>query len=69
MFIYHFYELKIVFLKFSDDRSVDAFRRKLDETTQMTSVLSRDKRPNCLIIDEIDGAPLVSRRFINLINY
>ena len=26
----------------------------------MQSVLTTDKRPNCLVIDEIDGAPTVS---------
>ena len=38
-------------------RSVDAFKKKLESSTQMRSVLTADQRPNCLIIDEIDGAP------------
>ena len=41
----------------SDDRSVDAFKKKVESSTQMRSLLTGDKRPNCLIIDEIDGAP------------
>lgn len=44
----------------SDDRSAEVFRQKLDSTTQMQSVLTPDRRPTCLIIDEIDGAPTVS---------
>lgn len=45
---------------YSDDRSVEAFRNKLESATQMKSVIEADPRPNCLIIDEIDGAPAVS---------
>ena len=44
----------------SDDRSVDAFRQKIESATQMKAVLSADRRPNCLVIDEIDGAPQVT---------
>lgn len=44
----------------SDDRNVEAFKLQLEAATQMRSVMSRDPRPNCLIIDEIDGAPAVS---------
>ncbi|KAJ8035506.1 Chromosome transmission fidelity protein 18-like [Holothuria leucospilota] len=41
----------------SDDRSLDVFRTRIESATQMKSVLIKDQRPNCLIIDEIDGAP------------
>ncbi|BFZ03156.1 hypothetical protein BsWGS_06195 [Bradybaena similaris] len=41
----------------SDDRSVETFRNKIESATQMKSVVEADPRPNCLIIDEIDGAP------------
>ncbi|OWF51090.1 chromosome transmission fidelity protein 18 homolog [Mizuhopecten yessoensis] len=41
----------------SDDRSVDVFKTKIEAATQMKSVLEADPRPNCLVIDEIDGAP------------
>ncbi|XP_043245591.1 chromosome transmission fidelity protein 18 homolog [Amphibalanus amphitrite] len=41
----------------SDDRSVTAFRTALESATQMRPMLGADPRPNCLVIDEIDGAP------------
>lgn len=44
----------------SDDRSADVFKTKLEAATQMKSVLESDPRPNCLVIDEIDGAPQVN---------
>ena len=44
----------------SDDRSADIFREKIESATQMKAVIGADPRPNCLIIDEIDGAPQVS---------
>jgi len=47
----------VVEMNASDDRSVDAFKKKVESSTQMRSLLTGDKRPNCLIIDEIDGAP------------
>lgn len=48
----------------SDDRTVDSFKQKLENGTQMTSVLNRDNRPNCIIFDEIDGAPLPSIEYL-----
>ena len=48
----------------SDDRTVDAFKQALENGTQMTSVLNQDNRPNCIILDEIDGAPLPSIEFL-----
>ncbi len=44
----------------SDDRSPEAFRQRIEAATQMRAVLAVDNKPNCLIIDEIDGAPTVS---------
>ncbi|EDV57669.1 chromosome transmission fidelity protein 18 homolog [Drosophila erecta] len=41
----------------SDDRSPEAFKLALENGTQMSSVLNEDKRPNCIVLDEIDGAP------------
>lgn len=41
----------------SDDRSPDSFKKVLENATTMTSVLDVEKRPNCVIFDEIDGAP------------
>ena len=49
----------VCYTSFSDDRSADVFRQKLEATTQMQAVLTPDRRPTCLIIDEIDGAPTV----------
>lgn len=43
----------------SDDRSAEVFQKRIDTATQMKSVLGANERPNCLIIDEIDGAPTV----------
>ncbi|XP_075980547.1 chromosome transmission fidelity protein 18 homolog [Anticarsia gemmatalis] len=45
-------------LNASDERSTEAFRTALQSATLMRSVLDADRRPNCLILDEIDGAPL-----------
>ncbi|XP_067671435.1 chromosome transmission fidelity protein 18 homolog [Haliotis asinina] len=47
----------VVEMNASDDRSADVFRNKLEAATQMKAVLGADPRPNCLVIDEIDGAP------------
>lgn len=45
---------------FSDDRSVEVFNNRIEAATQMKAVMGADPRPNCLIIDEIDGAPQVN---------
>lgn len=45
----------------SDDRSLDIFKRVLDDTTQSRTEIFKNGRPNCLIFDEIDGAPGVKR--------
>lgn len=44
----------------SDDRNLTSFKIKLESATQMSSVIRNDSRPNCLVIDEIDGSPVVS---------
>lgn len=51
-------------LNASDDRNPDAFKMALENGTQMTSVLDREKRPNCIILDEVDGAPQQSIDFL-----
>jgi len=48
----------------SDDRNLTCFKRQLEASTQMCSVMSNDSRPNCLVLDEIDGAPVVSTKCI-----
>lgn len=45
---------------YSDDRSVEVFRQRIESATQMHSIGNEEKLPNCLLIDEIDGAPAVS---------
>ncbi|XP_066545083.1 chromosome transmission fidelity protein 18 homolog isoform X2 [Amia ocellicauda] len=47
----------VVEMNASDDRSVELFQKRIDMATQMKSVLGVDEKPNCLVIDEIDGAP------------
>ncbi|NP_001084621.1 chromosome transmission fidelity protein 18 homolog [Xenopus laevis] len=59
----------VVEMNASDDRSPEAFRTRIEAATQMKSVLGVDERPNCLIIDEIDGAPTVSiNMLLSLVN-
>lgn len=48
----------------SDDRSTDTFKTILKNATQMTSVVDRENRPNCIVFDEIDGAPPSSIDFL-----
>ncbi|XP_047143449.1 chromosome transmission fidelity protein 18 homolog isoform X1 [Hydra vulgaris] len=48
----------IVEMNASDDRSPEIFLNKIESATQMKAVLGEQKRPNCLVIDEIDGAPV-----------
>ncbi|XP_034743491.1 chromosome transmission fidelity protein 18 homolog [Etheostoma cragini] len=47
----------VVEINASDDRSAEVFQKRITTATQMKSVLGANERPNCLIIDEIDGAP------------
>lgn len=48
----------------SEDRTVENFKQILENGTQMTSVLNPENRPNCIILDEIDGAPANSIDFL-----
>jgi chromosome transmission fidelity protein 18 len=48
----------------SDDRQLESFRQTLENCTQMTSVLNTENRPNCIILDEIDGAPAPSVEYL-----
>uniref|UniRef100_A0A8C4ULJ5 Chromosome transmission fidelity protein 18 homolog n=1 Tax=Falco tinnunculus TaxID=100819 RepID=A0A8C4ULJ5_FALTI len=53
----------------SDDRSPEVFKTHIEAATQMKSVLGANEKPNCLIIDEIDGAPAASINvLLNIIN-
>uniref|UniRef100_A0A8C9L5V5 ATPase AAA-type core domain-containing protein n=1 Tax=Pavo cristatus TaxID=9049 RepID=A0A8C9L5V5_PAVCR len=49
----------VVEMNASDDRSPETFKTRIEAATQMKSVLGAEEKPNCLIIDEIDGAPTV----------
>ncbi|KFQ53411.1 Chromosome transmission fidelity protein 18, partial [Nestor notabilis] len=49
----------VVEMNASDDRSPEVFKTRIEAATQMKSVLGTKEKPNCLIIDEIDGAPAV----------
>jgi chromosome transmission fidelity protein 18 len=40
----------------SDDRSVDAFKTRIANAVQMRGVLNLEGKPNCLVLDEIDGS-------------
>ena len=53
----------------SDDRTTDVFKQKIESAIQMRSVLEADPRPNCLIIDEIDGAPAVRHNLSSFGDY
>lgn len=54
----------VVEMNASDDRNPEHFRNILEASTQMKAMIGEDPKPNCIIIDEIDGAPLPS---INLL--
>ncbi|GLV39482.1 cutlet [Carabus blaptoides fortunei] len=54
----------VVEVNASDDRNVDSFKTSLENATQMKSVIDREGRPNCLVFDEIDGAPAASIEFL-----
>ncbi|XP_077173051.1 chromosome transmission fidelity protein 18 homolog isoform X2 [Paroedura picta] len=59
----------VVEMNASDDRSPDIFQIRIEAATQMKSVLGADERPNCLVIDEIDGAPTASINvLLNVVN-
>ncbi|XP_078095921.1 chromosome transmission fidelity protein 18 homolog [Mustelus asterias] len=59
----------VVEMNASDDRSPEIFKTKIESATQMKSVLGSNEKPNCLIIDEIDGAPTAAiNTLINLVN-
>ncbi|XP_006610723.1 chromosome transmission fidelity protein 18 homolog [Apis dorsata] len=50
----------VIEINASDERSPDTFRQILLASTQMKAVMGNDPRPNCLVLDEIDGAPAAS---------
>eukprot|EP00116_Pleurobrachia_bachei_P000811 sb/3461073/ len=46
----------VVEMNASDDRGAAQFSEAIENAVRMTASLTGDKRPNCLVIDEIDGA-------------
>ncbi|XP_043280438.1 chromosome transmission fidelity protein 18 homolog [Venturia canescens] len=50
----------IVEINASDERGPEAFREALLAATEMRSLIGDDPKPNCLILDEIDGASAAS---------
>jgi chromosome transmission fidelity protein 18 len=48
----------------SDDRSADSLSKKILNAVEMRSLMG-DQRPNCLILDEIDGS-LASEERVNV---
>lgn len=54
----------VVEVNASDERTADAFRTILENSTQMKSVIDSSNRPNCVVFDEIDGAPSASIEFL-----
>lgn len=52
----------VIEMNASDERTAQSFRNKIEDSLSMQPLLGAgESRPNCLIIDEIDGAPAVSR--------
>eukprot|EP00111_Clytia_hemisphaerica_P007026 TCONS_00020366-protein len=47
----------VIEMNASDDRSTEIFRNRIESSVQMKATVTSHKKPNCLIIDEIDGAP------------
>ncbi|XP_054849464.1 chromosome transmission fidelity protein 18 homolog [Eublepharis macularius] len=59
----------VVEMNASDDRNPEVFKTRIEAATQMKSVLGANERPNCLIVDEIDGAPTASVNvLLNIVN-
>ena len=54
----------VVEVNASDERTVEAFKNVLENATQMQSLSGFNPKPNCLILDEIDGAPQVTVEFL-----
>ena len=54
----------VVEMNASDDRSVSKFKERFEAATQMRSVMDADRKPNCLVVDEIDGSPAATIQFL-----
>ncbi|KIY91890.1 Chromosome transmission fidelity protein 18 [Monoraphidium neglectum] len=47
---------RVVEINASDDRSAAALVRRVQDAAQMQPLLDAQRRPNCVVVDEIDGA-------------
>ncbi|XP_012263306.2 chromosome transmission fidelity protein 18 homolog [Athalia rosae] len=50
----------VVEINASSERGTTEFKAALLASTQMQSVIGKNPKPNCLIMDEVDGAPAAS---------
>ncbi|PIO54977.1 hypothetical protein TELCIR_23646, partial [Teladorsagia circumcincta] len=54
----------VVELNASDSRNVPDFEKALEGAVRTSRTLDKKSRPNCLILDEIDGAPVEAIRYL-----
>ncbi|VDN18151.1 unnamed protein product [Gongylonema pulchrum] len=55
---------RVLSLNASDERNVADFEKYFGNTLRSTRTLDADSRPLCFVLDEIDGAPAQSIRFL-----
>uniref|UniRef100_A0A915BIB3 Chromosome transmission fidelity protein 18-like protein n=3 Tax=Parascaris univalens TaxID=6257 RepID=A0A915BIB3_PARUN len=55
---------RVVEMNASDDRNVSDFEREIEGAIRSVRTLDMDGRPNCLLVDEIDGAPADAIRYL-----
>ncbi|VDO29585.1 unnamed protein product [Haemonchus placei] len=54
----------VVEMNASDSRNVPDFEKALEGAVRTSRTLDQKSRPNCLILDEIDGAPVEAIRYL-----
>ncbi|VDM71581.1 unnamed protein product [Strongylus vulgaris] len=54
----------VVELNASDSRNVPDFEKALEGAVRTSRTITQGTRPNCLILDEIDGAPVDAVRYL-----
>ncbi|VDO88752.1 unnamed protein product [Heligmosomoides polygyrus] len=54
----------VVELNASDSRNIPDFEKALEGAARTSRTLDKSSRPNCLILDEIDGAPVEAIRYL-----
>uniref|UniRef100_A0A0R3QC42 ATPase_AAA_core domain-containing protein n=1 Tax=Brugia timori TaxID=42155 RepID=A0A0R3QC42_9BILA len=55
---------RVVSLNASDERNTADFKKCFEDALRTTRTLDADSKPNCLILDEIDGAPTQSIHYL-----